>query len=125
MPTPDQMTAAVETYVKSFATADKVAWLGLFADDAEQVDPYPAPANVGGEAIEAFWDRTFSIGSDYSFDAPQLIGAGDRLAMPFTLTFTSGGGRYQFDGVDVFEFDDDGKIKRLTAYWDPAKIRPA
>jgi len=124
MPTPDQMTTVVEAYKKAFATADKDAWLALFADDVEQIDPYPSPVNAGLEALGAFWDRSFALGSDFEFDGPEPIVAGDRVAMPFTLSMAAGGARYAFDGVDVFEFDDAGKISRLTAYWDPTKVRP-
>lgn len=118
------MLAAVEGYKKAFATGDRDAWLALFADDVEQVDPYPSPANVGHEAIGGFWDRSFAMASDFQFDGPDPIVAGDRVAMPFTCSMSAGGARYAFDGVDVFEFDEAGKISRLTAYWDPTKVRP-
>jgi steroid delta-isomerase len=124
MPTPDQMLGVVEAYKKAFTTADKDAWLALFTEDCEQFDPYPGPANVGHEGLTAFWDRSFTLGSDFAFDGPEPIVAGDRVCMPFTISLAMGGARYAFDGVDVFEFDEAGKVKRITAYWDPTKVRP-
>jgi steroid delta-isomerase len=124
MPTPEQMTTAVETYQKCFANADKQAWLGLFTDDCEQIDPYPSPANVGREALEGFWDRSFALGSNFEFTTGTLVTAHDTLVMPFTLSMEAAGARYEFDGVDVFQFADDGRIQKLTAYWDPTKVRP-
>lgn len=124
MPTPEQMTTTVEAYMKAFATADKEGWLALFADDCETIDPYPGDVNKGHEGIGAFWDRSFALGSNFEFDVPHVITAGDRAVMPFTLSMEAGGARYGFDGVDVFEFADDGRIQRLTAYWDPTKVRP-
>lgn len=125
MPTPEQMTTAVETYAKCFANADKDAWLALFSDDCETIDPYPSPVNEGHEGIGGFWDRSFAMGSNFEFNVGTVVTAGDRVAMPFTLSMEAGGARYEFDGVDVFEFAEDGRIKKLTAYWDPTKVRPA
>ena len=124
MPTPDQVREAAENHAKLFSAADKEAWLSLYADDAEFTDPYPAPAAVGRAGLTEFWDRVHTMASDYSFDIRLLTVAGDRAAMAFTLSMTAGGDRYEFDGVDVFEVGDDGRINRFTAYWDPTAVRP-
>jgi steroid delta-isomerase len=124
MPTPDEITATVETYTKSFEAADRERWISLFTEDAEQIDPYPAPANVGHEGLGGFWDRTFAMSSNFEFTAHHKVVAHDRAAMVFTLSLEMGGSRYAFDGVDLFEFADDGRIAKLTAYWDPTQVRP-
>lgn len=124
MPTPDQVRAAAENHAKLFSSADKEGWLDLYADNAEFADPYPAPASVGRAGLVEFWDRVHGMASNYSFDNVQIVTAGDRAAMTFTLSMELDGTRYGFDGVDVFEVDDDGKIARFTAYWDPTAVRP-
>ena len=124
MPTPDQVRAAAENHAKFFSAADKESWLDLYAEDAEFTDPYPSPAAVGREGLTAFWDRVHGMAGDYRFDVKQLVVAGDRAAMTFTLSMAMGGDRYEFDGVDVFEVGDDGRIARFNAYWDPTAVRP-
>ena len=124
-PLPDELLATVESYRKTFAAADREGWLVLFTDDAEQIDPYPSPPNVGRQGLEAFWDRTFAMASGFEFAVQQVAVAGDRVAMTFTLSMEAAGARYEFDGVDVFEFADDARIAKITAYWDPTKVRQA
>lgn len=124
MPTPDQVRSAAENHAKLFSSADKEGWLDLYADNVEFTDPYPSPAAVGRAGLVEFWDRVNAMAGNYSFDIVQLVTAGDRAAMTFTLSMEMGGARYAFDGVDVFEVDDDGKIATFTAYWDPTAVRP-
>jgi steroid delta-isomerase len=124
MPTPEQINDTIEAYRKGFASADKAGWMALFTEDCEQIDPYPSEPNRGHEGVGGFWDRTFAMASNFEFAVDKVFVTGDRAAMPFTLSLEMGGARYEFDGVDVFEFADDGRIQRLTAYWDPTQVRP-
>jgi ketosteroid isomerase-like protein len=42
------------------------------------------------------------------------------------ITFTgalASGSRMEFDAVDVFDFDDDGRIVRLTSWYDSHAVR--
>ncbi|HEV7888813.1 MAG TPA: nuclear transport factor 2 family protein [Acidimicrobiales bacterium] len=123
--TPEQVNDTVGAYVKAFEAADKEGWIALFTDDAEQIDPYPAPANVGRAGLAQFWDNVYAMASDYRFDVRQVTVAGDRAAVTFTLSMKTGDMRVEFDGVDLFELADDGRIRRLTAYWDPTQVRPS
>jgi steroid delta-isomerase len=123
MPTPEQIRDVVERYVKSWEAGDKEGWVGCFADDAEQIDPYPQPANVGREAIARFFDTARSLVEEYRFTTHYSAVAGDRCAMTFTLALKTGDTTVEFDGVDLFEVNDDGLISRLTAYWDPSTMR--
>jgi steroid Delta-isomerase len=123
MPTAEQVRAVAEAYVKAINAGDREAWLDNFADNAEQFDPVGAPPNVGRDALGVFWDNFQSLADEIDFDARDTFVAGDEVAVVFTITVTSSGGRMQFDGVDVFVVDDDGRIKTVKAYWEPAKVR--
>ena len=79
---------------------------------------------MGRAGLVEFWDRVYAMAGNYSFDNAQIVTAGDRAAMTFTLSMEMGGARYGFDGVDVFEVDDDGKIAKFTADRDPTAVRP-
>ena len=125
MPTPDQVRAAAENHAKLFAAVDKEAWLDLYADNVSFQDPYPAPPSTGKDGLIEFWDRVHGMAKDYDFEIKILAVAGDRAAMAITASLSMDGARYAFDAVDVFEVNDEGKIARFTAYWDPTAVRPA
>lgn len=125
MPTPEQVRSAAENHAKLFTAVDKDGWLALYSENAEFVDPYPAARYEGREAMSQWWDGVHGMASGYDFDVRQITVAGDRAAMAFTLSMSVGDDRYCFDGVDVFQVDDSGRITQFTAYWDPAHVRPA
>ena len=125
MPTSEQVRSAVESYIDSFNRKDRDAFLACFAPDAVQVDPYPAPANVGPEAIGAFWDGAAAGAESVDFTTRSLHVTADRAALAFTIVIHApGGSGVTFEGIDVFEVDDDGRIASITAYWDPAEMKP-
>jgi steroid delta-isomerase len=125
MPTPEQVRDAVDAYVGAINKGDRQAWLDSFAHDATQIDPVPSPANVGRENIGAFWDRMIGTAESVTFDLRQLHVCGDQAAVVWAITARAGGGGMEFDGVDIFQIDDNGLIASVTAYWDPAQMRTA
>ncbi len=124
MPTPEQVRAAVDTYVNAWVGNDRDAWLANFAEDAYHVDPPASPPNVGREAIGAFWDNTRPLAERYEFDVKDVIVAGDEAVLIFTLKALTGDAGIELDAVDVFTIDDDGRICREKAYFDFGKVRP-
>jgi hypothetical protein len=46
---------------------------------------------------------------------------GDRVAVSWRAELTAANGKStRCDGIDLFEFDAQGRIARLTGYWGPA-----
>jgi steroid Delta-isomerase len=124
MPTSEQVHAAVTAYGAAYAARDRVAFLALFSADAVQVDPYPAPANVGHEAIGVFFDNAMNMGPDLHLNVERTIVCGDVAAVDFNVRLTSGGMLVGFSGVDVFTVNDAGLITNVVAYWDPSTVGP-
>ena len=125
MMSPEQVRETIRAYVDAFERKDRDAWVGLFAEDAHQVDPVPSPPNVGRPAIADFFDRTSTLADKITIDVHHVHVCGDEAVMVFTGTATSAGGSFSFDVVDLFRFDDTGHIAELRAYWDPSQVRPA
>jgi hypothetical protein len=44
--------------------------------------------------------------------------------MVLEIHATIGDGGMVIDAVETFEIDDDGRIRRLKAYWDGSRARP-
>ena len=125
MPTPEQVRAAVQTYVDTFESNDRQGWVENFAEDAVHVDPPGAPPNVGREAIGTFWDNTHQLADRFELDVQDLIVCGDEAVMVFTINaYGAEGGGVELRAVDLFTIDDDGRIARQKAYFDPATMRP-
>jgi steroid Delta-isomerase len=124
MPTSEQVHAAVAAYGAAYASRDRAAFLAAFSPDAVQVDPYPAPANVGHEAIGGFFDNAMNMGPDLTLNVERTIVCGDIAAVDFNVRLTSGGMLVGFSGVDVFTVNDAGLITNIVAYWDPSTVGP-
>lgn len=124
MPTPDQIRTAVDAYGAAYVSRDRAAFLALFTEDAVQIDPVPAPANVGHDAIGGFFDNAMNMAPDLTLFVDRTIVCGDQAAVDFHVEATLGGVKMGFAGVDVFTVNDAGLITAITAYWDPATMAP-
>ena len=124
MPTSEQVQAAVTNYGTAYASRDRAAFLALFTTDAVQIDPVPAPANVGHDAIGVFFDNAMNMAPDLALTVERTIVCADQAAVNFHVEATMGGVRMGFSGVDIFTVNDDGLITAITAYWDPATMGP-
>ena len=114
----------VDDYLAAFPKKDREAFLGCFADDAEQVDPVPSPPNIGKEAIGRFWDNIVGMAERMEPQLDRVNVCGNEAAVVFTMNARTGDGGGAIDIVDILEVNDDGKISSLRAYWDPAAMRP-
>ena len=123
MPDAPQIRAIVEEYLRAGRERDKAAWLELFADDAVLEDPVGGSHVVRGRSeLESFFDKT--IGSSEGFDNAlrDLRIGGNSAAFLFDLFITFEGTRYQLSPIDVQEYDDDGLIVSMKAYWSRADM---
>jgi steroid Delta-isomerase len=123
MPTPDEMRAAVETYVEASNRDDKAAVLELFAEDTEWFDPVGQPAHAGRAGVSEFWDQTRTMADKIEMKLKDVITCGDEAVMVFEIHATIGGGTMIMDGVETFEFDAAGRFARVKAYWDMSRAR--
>jgi uncharacterized protein (TIGR02246 family) len=123
MPTPDQVRATVSAYVDAINTKDRASFVGLFAADAVTQDPVPGPLNEGPAAIGQWWDSMLAPLDNVAFGIRDVHVCGDQAAMVWTITATPQGmDSIIMKGVDLFRVTDDGKIRSMYAYWDPAEI---
>ena len=126
-----KMLDAVQAYFDRFNAQDAEGIADLYADDATVTDPYPTDPKVGHDAILAFYTAAVKSNSTLVQNGTTRI-AGNRAAFAFTVHV--GGlsseskvvnvdmpmGKMQIDVIDTFEFNEDGKVTAMTAYWDPA-----
>ncbi len=121
MPTPEAMTAAVHAYVAAFDKADPAAVRDLFASDATVEDPVGSPPHVGHEAIHTFYAQSMKTGARLHLEGPVRI-AGNAAAFAFSVKLAIHGAPQQIDVIDIFEFDEAGKVASMRAYFGPSNF---
>lgn len=115
MATPEQIRAGVEAYLSGLAKKDAEGLTNLFADDAVFEDPYGSEPKVGRDAIRTHFDGAAQY--DMTLELQELRIAGDAGAAFFTVSMSVGGQEYNSAPIDVFTFNDEGKVTNLRAYW--------
>lgn len=125
MPTSDELRALIATYVSTLNRRDPDAIAALFAEDAVQADPASNPANVGRDAIRAFFTDSIEASEGWTFSAPSVHTCGDQVAIDFQIVVKSSGTTMTIGGIEVFTVDDHGLIASVNAYWDEADLAVA
>lgn len=97
--------------------------VAVFAPDAEQHDPVGTPPNIGQDAIRSFFAGIFSAFKTVGLTEDAVYVNGTSAAAKWTGTAVAPSGRsVTFEGVDVIDCDDAGKIVKVRAFWNPAVV---
>jgi len=131
----EKMAASVQAYFDLFNAQDAKGIADLYADDATVTDPVGTPPKEGKEAILAFYTMAVKNGATLKQNGPTRI-AGNCAAFAFTVSVglmtdvdadvavavelpKSG---MTIDVIDTFEFNADGKVTEMRAFWGPSNI---
>ena len=109
--------AVVERYVEAFETADVGIIRDMYADDAVVEDPVGSEPHRGLDAICTFYEGAIASGAKLALTGVSRC-AGNAVAFPFQVIMPG----MKLDVIDVFEFDDNGKINSMKAYWGPENV---
>lgn len=117
-----RMKAALQAYINAFQQQDAEALIDLFADDATIEDPVGSEPVVGKEAIAAFYRQGVTMVTHMELSAPIRGSHGNAAAMAFEFEMIYQGQRSRVRAIDVMEFSEEGKIKRMRAYHGPSDL---
>jgi len=124
MPSHDEIVSVIHAYVQAFEDEDPKAAAALFAADAEVEDPVGSPARVGAKVIGEFYADVIERRKPRLELQGPVRTTGHRAAFPMTSTMVGlKHGPMRIDIIDIFEFDEAGKIKSMKAYWGPENIQ--
>jgi steroid delta-isomerase len=115
------MIEKVKLYIKGVSTRDIEAIKGLYDENATVEDPVGSDPHVGIEAICAFYQGGFAAKTKLELTGPVRC-AGNSAAFPFTATPELGSKKMRIDVIDIFEFNDAGRILSMKAYWGPENL---
>ena len=117
---------AVVEYFAAIRAMDVDRCVAVFAPNAEQHDPVGTPPNIGHEAIRAFFSRIFSGFQTVGLTEGCVFVNGSAAAVKWTGKGIAHTGKsVTFEGVDVIDCNEEGKIIMVRAFWDPAPVMAA
>ena len=118
----EQVRATLARYVELVGAGDMDGILALYAEDARVEEPVGKPAHVGIEAISRFYREGLG-----RLDATARLDGAIRAtrgcgAVPFCVDLDWAGQARTIEVIDVMEFDADGRIRCMKAYWGEANM---
>jgi ketosteroid isomerase-like protein len=122
MLTADELKERIAEYVEVINSRHPKAIADLFAEDAIQADPASNPANVGRQAILAFFENSVAASDAWTFTAKAVHTCADHVAIDFSIEVETGGATMTIDAIEVFVVGADGLFTSVHAYWDDADL---
>lgn len=120
---PDTISRAVRTYFLAIRAMDADAFANTFAEDGTTFDPVGTAGITGRDAIREFLISICKNFKTVGLTEESVFVAGNGAAVKWVGRGTSATGKeVKFEGIDVFEINEDGKIQTLRAYWNPAEM---
>ena len=120
---PDKISRAVRAYFLAIRAMDADAFANTFAEDGTTSDPMGTPTISGRPAIREFLASICKNFKSVALTEDSVFVAGNGAAVKWTGSGTSASGKeVNFEGIDVFKVNRDGKIQNLWAYWNPAEM---
>jgi steroid delta-isomerase len=124
MATEDQMRTAFEQYVERLSAGDGDAVAALYADDAWMEDPIGSPRKEGRAAIAEFYRAAIERAApQVRLSGPVCTSSVDAAAAPLQSRSTFNGVPSVIDIIDIFTFDDEGRITTMRAIFGPANVQ--
>ena len=120
---PDKISHVVRAYFLAIRAMDADAFANTFAEDGTTFDPVGSPGITGRAAIREFLQSICRNFQSVGLTEDCVFVAGNGAAVKWTgRGISSNGKEVKFEGVDVFEVNEDGKIQTVRAYWNPAEM---
>jgi len=120
---PDKISRAVRAYFLAIRAMDPDAFANTFAEDGTTADPVGAPAITGRDGIREFLQSICKNFKSVALTEDSVFVAGNGAAVKWTGKGTGvNGSEVKFEGIDVFEVNEEGKIQNVWAYWNPAEM---
>lgn len=110
--------AMVNRYVEAFDKADINIIRDIYSMDARVEDPVGTDVHDGIEAVCTFYEGALASGAKLALTGEPRC-AGNAVAFPFQVQMPG----MTIDVVDIFEFDHEGKVNSMKAYWGPENIK--
>ncbi len=105
---------ALQAYVDAISGDDVEAVVALFADDAVVEDPVGTPPHRGKAELRAFYQ--IAVDGVEKMELEGNVRVRDHYGAAAMRAKPKGADMYM-EVLDVMEFNQDGLITKMTAYW--------
>lgn len=120
-PSADVIRKTVDAYVQAVAQGTVGDVLALYAEGATVEDPVGSEVRTTEASIREFYAVLEPL--EQVSELLTLRIAANTAAFHFTLTSKFGDNTFEVAPIDVMEFDDEGRITSMRAYWSPEDLR--
>ena len=110
--------AMVHKYVEAFDKADLDIIREIYSVDARVEDPVGTDVHDGIDAVCAFYEGALSSGAKLALTGEPRC-SGNAVAFPFQVQMPG----VEINIIDVFEFNHEGKVNSMKAYWGPDNMK--
>ena len=118
MISPQQIQQTMARYIELVDACDIDGIVALYAADATVEDPVGSPLHVGVEAIGRFYREGLGRANARARQTgPVSASHAGSGAVPFCVDLDWNGRACSIQVIDVMEFDADGLICSMKAYW--------
>lgn len=118
----EHIIAVLERYAALMSAGDTDGIAALYAPDARLRDPISGPEHIGQDAIRAWYQESFdNNGGAIEMRLEGTVRVSGRYGAA-ALIAVAGHGSLRIETLDVMEFDDDGRVVRMDAYWGPGNV---
>jgi steroid delta-isomerase len=119
----EAISRGVADYFRAIREMDLEAWLATFAIDAVSHDPVGGQPLKGHDSLRQFFTGIAGAFDTVGLTEDSVFISGEGAAVKWTGRGVGKNDReVSFEGIDVFEFNDAGKIQTMWAYWNPAAM---
>jgi len=120
---PERMRDAVDRYFAAWTSLDPSAYVACFADNAVVHDPYGSTPRHGAVALRDFFGAIAHAVQEVRIQADSVYVVSNRAAVVFRGRAIGKNQKpVKVVGIDVFEFNEAGRITTLWAYWDSGAV---
>ncbi|XYH99405.1 nuclear transport factor 2 family protein [Sorangium sp. So ce1128] len=115
---------SIEAYFSVVANdPDTGAFVDLFSPDGILEDPVGTPPLHGREAIRRFVDAAKSKIERFEFTVREVMTCGSESAVRWSCDIlTRRGERITLEGIGVFMFDEQQKLRHVREFYDVTKL---
>jgi ketosteroid isomerase-like protein len=113
----------ISAYFSNIAAMNPEGWIDTFAEDAVSHDPVGEPPVKIHENYRQFIGQLQAVFATLTPTTEHIFVAGNEAAVKWTMQGVSKSGKsVTFEGITIFEVNQDGKIQTTRAYWNPAQM---
>jgi steroid delta-isomerase len=122
LPNP-RLETLIGDYFEALSARNFGAWSALFDEACVVHEPAGTLEVEGRERLDEVWQVFAGPFAKLAIAADDTFYGGAGAAVHWSATAQAeDGGEAEFEGITIFELNDEGKLATLVSYWDPADV---